>query len=1185
MGTGKETWQLLLILDFCLPKRMKKLTAFCLCWLCFLFAKADTFIVTSNADSGPGSLREAITLANANGTSVMDFIHFAVPDQLIAGRTIALQTVLPDLRSNLVIDGSTQPGTKIGVSDAKIRITTATGIRMEYVFRIIDQKNHSFFGLHIDNIISPFGSFTGGRAIAVMNAENLTIGGIGKGNYFTRLQVVVDEADLQRAGKGITTNLVMKSNILNLSEDGNSMVSTTLAFTLENLRNLELGGENEAEGNYMSTGGENIAWTYTDSFAHMNLGTYKILNNKLGCNYAQTAALKCGFIHLRNGNSYGYTDTTNIIVKGNHYNAGAVVGTNWLQGFLKIQNKKGFIDIKANKIGLLNSDQQFFFSSMTTPIQIAGCENGIVGGNQAMDTNYVAGSFGYAISLGDNKAIQITKNSFYCNSNGIRVNSSLLPIPKTKIFVITDYSVSGTTLPNSRVEVFLTKLCTGCDNGKTYLGSAMADAAGDWSFTSPVLLDGAVTATGTSPQNNTGEFAKPEYTFDNFLEKYPTCGQKNGSIKGIRFVGGTKFYWAYSYLGNRDTFYTEDIVNLGPGTYTFVVEQGKYCSVKYTRTLSDLSPKINSQGRNIVQPSCGLNNGRILNHSLSGTYNKVYWKDASGAIVGNQSDLLNVGPGQYKLVILDTTYGCGDSTAFYTLTNQSGPSLNTAAAQITPSVCGNNGGSITGITASNFTGTPVIRWVDSMNNLVGNTLDLVNIPAGRYRLKFKDGGNCDTIITSFYTVPNNGDIQIDTTARIISPAKCSGTGGSIRDIKVASGTIYEWRNVATNTIVSTTIDALNLPAGNYQLTVRNNFGCTKTSVIFTVPQANFIPFGISFMKTYLAFCGLPNGSIRPETFIGDTSQYSFRWVDSSTNQTIGYYTQLYGIYGGTYQLFATDSNGCEKMIRQTTIINAPVPDFDYQNMHVKPDNCLSGKGAISGIVVNDLRNGVATYAWLNSVGDSIGNTVGIQNLPAGSYRLKVTDIMGCSVVSRLIDVGNQNTPLQNALYDDQQILKNSAATLTVNNFRLGRYDLFDDPAASQPIQSNTTGVFQTSALVADKVFYIRFTSGICSSELVPVKITVVDKTSIYVPTAFTPNNDGKNDQLRVVAHGRVKLHHFTVFNRWGEVMFSSSDLARGWDGTLRGVPAAGGVYVWILKVTDELTGNVIEQKGTVTIIR
>ena len=1164
---------------------MKKLTAVCLLCLSFIFSWADTFTVTSNADSGPGTLRGAITQANANGSSTTDFIYFNIADISVTGRTIALQSLLPDLVSNLVIDGSTQPGGKIGVSDAKIRITGGAGIRLDYVFRIIDQKNFSFFGLHIDNIIPPTGNFLGGVAIAVMNADSIVIGGLGQGNYFTNLQAVIREADLQRPGRGIVNGLYIRSNILNLSEDGNSIVSHALLFALDNLRNLELGGENEGEGNFISNSREYIAWTYTDTFAHVNLGTYKILNNKLGCNYAQTTALQCGSIYLRNGNYYNYTDTTNIIIKNNSFNSKLIVGTNWSQNFIKLENKKGFIDIKSNKVGLLNADQQYFYSNILSAFIIGSCENGIIGGDNYLDSNIIAGCRGYAIALGNNKAIKISKNSIYCNSNGIKISSSLLPVPKTKISVITDYDVQGTTLPNSKVEVFLTKLCAGCDNGKTYLGTVNADASGNWNFTSSVLLDGAVTATGTTLQNNSSEFAKPEYEFGFFQTKNPTCNQNNGYIKGIKFVAGTRYYWLRTYMAFRDTIFTEEILNAGPGTYKFVVEQGKYCSVTYTVSLSDMSPKINSQFKNIVHPSCGLNNGSITNHSLSGSYNKILWKDASGVVVSTTSDLRNVGPGQYKMIILDTTYGCGDSTQFYTLTNQAGPSLNLSLIQIIPATCSSNSGSITGITANNITGTPFLQWVDSLNRPVSNNYNLQNVPPGKYRFKFKDASNCDTIITSFYVVGNLGEITIDITNKIIQPAKCTGNTGSILNIVVTGGNSYEWKN-SSGVTVSNNLNVTNLRAGNYQLTVTNSLGCSKTSPLIVVPQATFIPISVQAWGSAAANCGKPNGNINAQTFNRDTSLYAFRWVDSIAPQiTLSGYTKLRGIYGGTYILFAKDTNGCEQQIFKHTIINLPVPYFDYSLMQISPDECLSGKGSINGIVVKDMRGGSGTYVWLNTNNDSISNTLNIQNLNQGVYRLQATDLIGCTVLSQPLNVGNNNISLPDPQYENLTILKNTPATLKVKNNRSGTYQLFDDAAATTLVDQNATGTFITSSLNADKLFYLRYINGVCSSKLVAVKVTVVDKTAIYVPTAFTPNNDGKNDELKAIAYGKLKLTYFTIYNRWGQVVFSTSNFNSGWKGMVNGKPADTGVFVWIIKAQDELTGKWIEEKGTITVIR
>ncbi|MET0392029.1 MAG: PKD domain-containing protein [Chitinophagaceae bacterium] len=100
-----------------------------------------------------------------------------------------------------------------------------------------------------------------------------------------------------------------------------------------------------------------------------------------------------------------------------------------------------------------------------------------------------------------------------------------------------------------------------------------------------------------------------------------------------------------------------------------------------------------------------------------------------------------------------------------------------------------------------------------------------------------------------------------------------------------------------------------------------------------------------------------------------------------------------------------------------------------------------------------------------------------------------------------------------------------------------------------------------------------------------VKVTVFKTApSIFVPTAFTPNNDGLNDEFRPVAAGIQKINYFRVFNRWGQLVFHTTQTGRGWDGTIGGVPQGSNAYVWMVSAVDYL-GKPFFLKGTVTLIR
>lgn len=89
---------------------------------------------------------------------------------------------------------------------------------------------------------------------------------------------------------------------------------------------------------------------------------------------------------------------------------------------------------------------------------------------------------------------------------------------------------------------------------------------------------------------------------------------------------------------------------------------------------------------------------------------------------------------------------------------------------------------------------------------------------------------------------------------------------------------------------------------------------------------------------------------------------------------------------------------------------------------------------------------------------------------------------------------------------------------------------------------------------------------------------------IFVPTAFTPDANNLNDIFRPIAVGISKFDYFRVFNRWGNLLFSSPTVNDGWNGTYKGIPQAPDTYVWMVSGTD-FTGKKVVKKGTVQLIR
>jgi len=125
----------------------------------------------------------------------------------------------------------------------------------------------------------------------------------------------------------------------------------------------------------------------------------------------------------------------------------------------------------------------------------------------------------------------------------------------------------------------------------------------------------------------------------------------------------------------------------------------------------------------------------------------------------------------------------------------------------------------------------------------------------------------------------------------------------------------------------------------------------------------------------------------------------------------------------------------------------------------------------------------------------------------------------------------------------------------------------------------------------DSFFYVTVpgnytvaVNNMCGSRVDTVHVYDQCDFPIYFPTAFTPNGDYLNDELRVPPANKNKLVRLRIYNRWGGMVFTTTIPGKGWDGKVNGVPQAAGIYVYYLEMQG-LSGHKLEQKGTVLLSR
>jgi gliding motility-associated-like protein len=122
-------------------------------------------------------------------------------------------------------------------------------------------------------------------------------------------------------------------------------------------------------------------------------------------------------------------------------------------------------------------------------------------------------------------------------------------------------------------------------------------------------------------------------------------------------------------------------------------------------------------------------------------------------------------------------------------------------------------------------------------------------------------------------------------------------------------------------------------------------------------------------------------------------------------------------------------------------------------------------------------------------------------------------------------------------------------------------------------------------------YSVIISNGVCSApasnvvavRFKPCAITLPD-TEVFVPTAFTPDGNGKNDLLQPYFINIRELVYFKVYNRWGQQVYQTKEIGQGWNGTIRGVQQPVETYSWVLECVD-FSGKTIRQSGRSLLIR
>ncbi len=309
----------------------------------------------------------------------------------------------------------------------------------------------------------------------------------------------------------------------------------------------------------------------------------------------------------------------------------------------------------------------------------------------------------------------------------------------------------------------------------------------------------------------------------------------------------------------------------------------------------------------------------------------------------------------------------------------------------------------------------------------------------------------------------------------------------------------------------------------------------------------------------------PTNQSSLQSLSGITSQTYFRAIvstsacpaDTSNNVHIEIYNALYP----KSTIFSKDTTIC---FDQVALLNASISiGSGYQWSNSNSNNNL-GTGLITA---NPFLISSAFVASKNTDYILTVSNAGCPNLLRDTIHVKVLPQLSVNAGRDTVILINQ--PLQiNAILSDQ---------------RLANYLWTPTTGLSNMAISNPIAILDGSQ---DQIRYsVTATDSIGCSATNSFLVTILKNgPEIFVPTGFTPNADGKNDVLRPTVYGITQKYFFSVFNRWGQQIFFSTQIGMGWDGTINGIPQPAGAYVFIAEGADYL-GKRIISKGTAVLIR
>jgi gliding motility-associated-like protein len=461
----------------------------------------------------------------------------------------------------------------------------------------------------------------------------------------------------------------------------------------------------------------------------------------------------------------------------------------------------------------------------------------------------------------------------------------------------------------------------------------------------------------------------------NIVANNNTCFGVNSASITTNITGGIPPYIITWSGPNSFTSSATSITNLLPGVYNVTIDDVGGCPFSNSYTITEPSDIVITVDSENDITCFGSANGNVNLSISGGTGNYFYTWTNNGNPFSTNEDISSLAPGTYIVSVTDAN-SCGPKTATFTITQP--PILEVSLVSQTNILCF---GDATGAIVINVVGgTPnpttlnySYAWTGP-NGFTSINQNLIAILAGTYNLTVTDNNNCSRNL--IVTITQSSDIII---AYTTTPITCYGANNASITTSLSGGNPpyqFQWSNLATS------LNQTNLSAGNYTITVTDNFGCQKVQNI-NIPEAPI--FTVNPIVRNISCFGAQNGSINLN-LTGGIPPVALVWSDGST---AGLTRNNLG--PGTYTATISDGTPCF-IVRTFTILE---PQLLVVSANVT--NALNCTNTNSGAINLQVSGGTPpfSYSWSNGA-----TTEDLNAITAGNYLVTVTDANGCSRVEQ-----------------------------------------------------------------------------------------------------------------------------------------------------------------------------------------